>query len=76
MNMLQHNHITHHLKLIPPADTFQPLHKQIPSSRRSQLTMPSKATKSYKMKVPVILISLETNNHPAMLLGLRGTPTL
>ncbi len=38
--------------------------------------MPSKATKGYKMKVPNILISLETDNHPAMLRGLRGILTI
>src|SRR5580704_16080125 len=35
------------------------------------ITMSSKATKSYKMKVPNILISLETDNHPAMLAAMR-----
>jgi dihydrofolate reductase len=33
--------------------------------------MSSKATKSYKMKVPNIWISLETDNHPAMLAAMR-----
>ena len=76
MNMLRHNHIAHHLKLIPAPNTLQPILKQIPINRLSQITMSSKATKSYKMKVPNILISLETDNHPAMLRGLRGILTI
>ena len=69
MNMLRHNDITNHLKPIPEPNTIQPILKQISSDRRSEIAMPSKATKSYKVKVPNILISLETDNHPAMLAG-------
>lgn len=75
MNMLRHNDITNHLKLIPAPDTIQSILKQISIDRRSQITKPSKATKSYKMKVSLVLIPLETDNHPAMLRGLRGILT-
>ena len=73
MNMLRHNHIAHHLKLKPAPNTLQPILKQISINRLSQITMSSKATKSYKMKVPNILISLETDNHPAMLAGYEAS---
>jgi len=69
MNMLRHNHITHHLKLIPAPDTIQPILKQIPSSRRAQITKSSKATKSYEMKVPLVFISLQTDTIPPCYLG-------
>ena len=71
MNMLRHNDITNHLKPIPEPNTIQPILKQISSDRRSEIAMPSKATKSYKMNVPHVLIPLQTNNHHAILLGLR-----
>lgn len=70
MNMLRHNDIPHHFKLIPAPNTIQPILKQIPSNRLSHITKPSKATKSYKVKVPHILVPLKTDNHPAMLRGL------
>jgi hypothetical protein len=70
--MLRHNHVPHHLKLIAAPNTIQPILKQISSDRRSQIAMPPKATKSYKMEVPHFLISLQTDNHPAILLGLVG----
>ena len=73
MNMLRHNHIPHHLKLIPAPNTLQPILKQIPSSRRSKVSLPPIATKSYKMKVPHVLISLETDNHPDMLAGYEAS---
>ena len=69
MNVFRHNNITNHLKLIPAANAIQPILKQIPSNRRAQKVTPSKTAKSYKMKVPYILIPLETKNHPAILLG-------
>jgi hypothetical protein len=76
MNMLRHNHIPHYLKLIPAPNTIQPILKQISSSRHTQIPLSSIATKSYKMKVSLVLISLETDNHPAMLRRLPGILTV
>ena len=70
MNMLRHDHVANDFKLIPAPDTFQPILKQIPIDRRSQITKPSKATKSCKVKVPHVLIPLQTDNHHAMLRGI------
>jgi hypothetical protein len=71
MNMLRHNNIANHLKLVTPADTFQRILKQVFHSRQAEVSMPLIATKSYEMKLPHVLVSSETDNHPAMLLGPR-----
>jgi len=67
--MLRHDDIPDHVKLITAADPFQGILKQISRSRRAQVTFTLIAAKGHEMKIPQVLVALQTDYHCAMLLG-------
>ncbi len=67
MNMLRHCDVSDHLKVVTAADSFQRILKKIFRRSRFQVRLPLIAAEGHEMKMPHLLVALQTHNHVAIL---------